>query len=678
MRKKGLIIILFLVFLFTGPASLKGIIIEIPWYVIYGGDLSQFANPWAEGIIVDEKGNVYTTGTSYLWDPSVFGLPLHMLTLGMYQSAFVAKWNKKGNLIWYTLLGSSYWDYGRGIDLNKDGNVYVTGSSFSAWDTSLFGIPVIPHNISGIYYDGFVARLDPSGVLLWYTFLGGSGADNHTAIDVTGGGNVVVTGESQDVWNTGIFGPPLIDYNTPGSYGSDITVARLNKSGDLQWYTFLGGDDYQYPSSVKITSGGDIFVTGETLLYWPEFKYGRPILDKLVDDQFDGILAKLSSSGIFQWYTFLGEDTTVYPMSIDYSQSGRLFLAGTKFDFPNIISSVSSSRSGNSPDTGNGIFLSFNKLYVASYSLSGEKLWAKTPFVTNYSTGLSIDTGPLGDIFVSGSGTDSLPFIPLAGTKADLLPLFKQYAYVLNMDQSGNKKWLHIFTKKPFSSGDSVAAFNNGITYVTGSNWGGIFIVSSLGSTKNGAIIPGYDPDLFLVKINNLYVVETIVKNDGGSIEQAVYEIVPGKDAVINIFPDPGYEIDKLIDNEQLVETVNPYVIVNVNEDHFVDVYFRLIQFPPELILSGVRTSDSAWIIKKEFADLTATIVEHQTSPMDVKSYNIYKYVNGEWKIITGFTGPGTYKFADKFLTPGVEEKYILKAIAPDGSVVAESDILIL
>ncbi len=675
MRKKRFLILFILaVFFISGSFQLGGFTIDIPWYVTYGWQSNNHTFPWAEGVAVDGSGNIYTTGSSYHWDPSQFGLPTPFFTLGMYQAAFVGKWNKKGKLLWYTLLVEH--SFGRGIDLDRDGNVYITGSSYSDLNSVQFGPPIIPHNGSS---DGFVAKLDSSGTLLWHTFLGGSDSDNLTAIDVTSGGRIVVTGESYGSWNTGVYGSPLIDFNTPSSYGSDIAVARLNTSGDLQWYTFLGGDDYQHSSSVRFASGGDIFVTGQTLLYWPEFKYGRPLQDKIVDDQFDGILAKLSSSGTFQWYTFIGEEKTVFPMSIDYSQSGRIFLAGVKYDFPNIINtSVSSFMSDNGPGNRNGIGISKHQVYVASFSLSGEKLWAKTPFVANYSAGSSIDIGPLGDLFISGSSSDSLPSIPFSETKVDLLPVFKQTAFLLNMDQSGYKRWVHKFTNYPFTSGNSIATFNNGITYITGSNWGGIFVVSSLDSIKNGVVLPVLDPGLFLVKINHLYTVEAFVKNTGGSVEQELYEIVPGKDAVVNIFPDPGYEIDKIVDNGEEAAVSNPYIITAVNEDHLLELYFQLIQYPPDLILTGARIKDKAWIIEKEFADLTITIIEHETSPMDVKAYVVFKYKEGIWKEITRFTEAGTFTFKDKFLTPGVEEKYILKALAPDGTVIAETDILIL
>lgn len=670
----------FLAVLILGGISLplKSVNIEIPWSVIHGWEPSHFIHPWAEGVVVDDAGSIYTTGSSYLWNPALFGFPTPMITLNVYPAPYVAKWNKKGKLIWYTLLASTGLNggYGTGIDVDRAGNIYVTGMSYSEWDSGVFGPPLQSHN--GLS-DGFVAKLDPSGTLLWHTFLGGSGYDHFSSIDVTGSGGIAVAGESDDSWNTAVYGDPLIGLNEPGFYTTDIVVARLNKDGELQWYTFLGGDDYEYASAVKIADGGSVFIAGQSYLYWPEFKYGRPLQDKIVDDQYDGLLAKLSPTGAFQWYTFLGGEKSVFPSSMDHSQMGKLFLTGVQFDSPSIVVGTSGLLGKErKPEKRNSAVSGFSSVYIAAFSFSGEKLWEKTPYVAESSGGTAIDIGPLGDLFVCGSGSDAIPFPPNGNPKADLFPSYFPASFVLCMDQTGNKKWLHSFKAGSFASAQAIAAFDNGITYLTGNNWGGILFISALESAKNGVIRPVFDPGLFILKINCLYTVETLVKTEGGVVEQDLYEVVPGKDAVINIFPDPGFEIDKIIDNNEDSAIANPYIVPSVNEDHMVEVYFRLIRYPPELLLTGTRTTDNSWLIEKEFASLTATITEHETHPMEVKAYILYKYINGEWKEITRFTGTGVHTWEDKFLMKDGEAKYILKAIAPDGTVLAESDILIL
>ena len=65
---------------------------------------------------------------------------------------------------WLTFLGGYRWDEGRGIAVDADGNIYVTGSSYDSW-----GTPVRAHSRG---HDCFVAKLSSDGILLWNTFLG--------------------------------------------------------------------------------------------------------------------------------------------------------------------------------------------------------------------------------------------------------------------------------------------------------------------------------------------------------------------------------------------------------------------------------------------------------------------------------------------------------------------------
>lgn len=61
------------------------------------------------------------------------------------------------------------------------------------------GNPLQPHSGD---YDAFVAKLDPSGSILWSTFLGGSGSDTTQGMTVDFVGNVYVTGLSSAGWGT--------------------------------------------------------------------------------------------------------------------------------------------------------------------------------------------------------------------------------------------------------------------------------------------------------------------------------------------------------------------------------------------------------------------------------------------------------------------------------------------
>jgi hypothetical protein len=680
MKKNLIVSVLFVcILLMTGFLPLKSITIEIPWHVIYGtNDVGPFSFSNSTGVIVSEKGEIYTTGFTLGWDIAKFGTPLFDLNSLLEMDAFVAKWDSNGVLQWYTFLGCESWDYGEGIDVDRDGNVYVSGSSGSDWETAKYGTPLTPHQDPTFCQDGFVAKLSPRGKLLWYTFLGGHSCDNCSNIKVSPQGNVFVSGYTNGEWNTFVYGDPILEFNTNIFSAYDVYVAKLNTDGLLQWYTFLGSDFYDYPYGLTVAPGENVYVTGHTLEYWNSGKYGDPITDRLVVDQYDGFIAKLNGSGEFQWYTFIGEDIPALPASVDFSVSGNIFVTGfTQNTLLNTnVQSLSSLHSvpGGSK---NGILPISESAFVASFTFNGEKNWFKTPNISKYSMGASIDVGPFGDLFVTGAGGDLVAIPTVSGAKTGIGPVSGLSAFLMKMSQSGNVEWIEHFTKYPFGAGNGVATFDKGLIYVTGNNFGFGVAAGSL-DTREGPVpfIP-VDSRVFLVQVNQLFDVNVLVKTTGGTVENDHFMVRPGQDCLINIFPDAGYEIAKIFDNGTETVVSNPYLIATVHSDHEIEIYFRLVQYPPELLLTGLITADNAWILNKDFADLTITITEHATSPIEVKAYVLYKYIDGEWKELTRYTEAGVYNYKDESLTSG-DEMYILKALSPGGSVIAETDILIL
>ena len=154
-------------------------------------------------------------------------------------------------LSWNTFLGGSGSDAGYGIAVDTSGNVYVTGYSSATW-----GSPVRPYT-AGI--DGFAAKLDGSGVLVWNTFLGGSDNDYGQGIAVDTNGNVFVTGYGISSW-----GSPVRPYT--GSF--DTFAAKLAESGALQWNTFLGGSQWDYGLGIAVDTSGNVYVAGYSSAIW--------------------------------------------------------------------------------------------------------------------------------------------------------------------------------------------------------------------------------------------------------------------------------------------------------------------------------------------------------------------------------------------------------------------------
>ncbi|HLD44920.1 MAG TPA: SBBP repeat-containing protein, partial [bacterium] len=170
------------------------------------------------GIDVDTSGNVFISGSS----TATWGTPIraHAGSTDIY----AAKLNSSGTLQWNTFLGSAGTDVGRsnqpgGISVDAGGNVYTMGYSSATW-----GTPITAH--AGGSSDGFAVMLNPSGVLVWNTFLGGTNMDTMVALSASAGGDVFVSGYTQqNSWGTPVNFPT-------GCYYCQ-SVAKISNSSTL-------------------------------------------------------------------------------------------------------------------------------------------------------------------------------------------------------------------------------------------------------------------------------------------------------------------------------------------------------------------------------------------------------------------------------------------------------------
>ena len=265
------------------------------WHTFLGGSSNDESG---EAIAVDGSGNVYVTGTS----EATWGTPVNAYAGG--SDAFVATLSSNGVYQWHTFLGSSSTDEGTAIAVDGSGNVYVAGYSTAAW-----GTPITAH-AGG--YDAFVAKLSSSGVYQWHTFLGSSSHDVGTAIAVDGISNVYVAGFSVASWGTPVNAHV-------GSY--DAFAAKLNSSGVRQWHTFMGSSSGDYGTAIAVDGSGNVYVAGYSYIAW-----GTPVTSHAGD--FDAFVAKLSSSGVRQWHTFLGSSSDDSGEAIAVDGSGNVYVAG--------------------------------------------------------------------------------------------------------------------------------------------------------------------------------------------------------------------------------------------------------------------------------------------------------------------------------------------------------------
>jgi len=184
-----------------------------------GGDDEGYA------ISSDPSGNCYVTG--YFTGGANFS----GVGISAYGSKdiFIAKYNSAGSLVWVKKAGGTAADYGHGIKVDNNYNVFLTGG-FRVKST--FGSIQLTAQKGDA--DVFVARYDQNGNAVWVRKGGGPINDYGRGIALDANSNLYITG------NYGLnatFGTTTLS----GADSTEIYFASYDPSGNFRWALKVGG-----------------------------------------------------------------------------------------------------------------------------------------------------------------------------------------------------------------------------------------------------------------------------------------------------------------------------------------------------------------------------------------------------------------------------------------------------
>jgi uncharacterized protein (TIGR03437 family) len=175
------------------------------------------------------------------------------VTRSITTDAFVAKVAADGTVRWATYLGGTDADQPAALAVDRQGNVYVTGTTSSA-----NFISTAPRIGKAGTSSVFVTKYSAGGSLVWSDLISGSAANTATAIAVDSAGSVYAVGRT-DSTDFPTTPGALVGAVDAGSYTG--FVARLNSDGSLAWATLLG-TSYSYAGSVLVNSSGAVILAG--------------------------------------------------------------------------------------------------------------------------------------------------------------------------------------------------------------------------------------------------------------------------------------------------------------------------------------------------------------------------------------------------------------------------------
>jgi len=269
----------------------------------------------------------------------------YTLSTGNNYNVITIKYDAAGNQMWATIYNGSANGFDEGYDIIADasGNVYVCGSAETSNAANYVTL-----------------KYNSAGVQQWASLYNGSGANPDQAYSLTldASGNVYVTGYS--------FGGTTPDF--------DIATLKYDNNGVQQWVHRYNGPGSSFDSGqdIEVSGSGDVYVCG----------YARAAVGIT---NYESVLLKLNNAGAFQWaQTYNGPGN-------DYDRANKLLIQSN----------------GNVAITGRsvGTTSTAEDLILLNYNgMSGSLIWERRydgGFV-QWDEGKDLSTDQFGNIYVTG------------------------------------------------------------------------------------------------------------------------------------------------------------------------------------------------------------------------------------------------------------------------------------
>lgn len=378
----------------------------------------------ASAVAADQNGNIYLVGST---ESDLEGLGNAGET-----DLFVTKFSPSGDLLWTRQMGSGRDDFGSGVAVDPNGDVYATGSTFGQFDGHLnAGINSSCNgtgSISPECSDVIVIKFDSNGTKLWSRQYGTEKADSASAIIVDSQGEVYITGVTDGDLdgNKNFITPPEHPSGIKGS--NDIFLTKYSSNGDKQWTRQLGTKMNDIPYATAVDPEGAIYITGNSY----EGLDGNPPLIDPDHPNTRMFLAKYNFQGEKQWVSLFTAGAIGVPqaasLGVAVDSSGNAYVSG--FTNGYFSENIKTSPTG------------ATDLFLLKYDPSGVRQWERQ-FGTSGLDGsyaLAIDAQDriyLGGItemsFEGGIHAGGECFHGFLGPCWDLL--------LVQYDTSGNRQW---------------------------------------------------------------------------------------------------------------------------------------------------------------------------------------------------------------------------------------------
>ena len=402
----------------------------------------------------------------------------------------VASYNKKYPLVidpvlvYSTYLGGSGGDLANDIDIDSDGNVYITGTTYYTdfpMVSALYGKQQIT------ICDAFVTKINATGTEIVYsTYLGGPGINEITqgiGIAADTEGNVYVTGYTSSY----AFPTTVSAYDRSFNGSFEAFVTKINASGaSLLYSTYLGGTSEDIGIAIDVDTEGNAYIAGYT--YSSDFPTVSPLFGSNSGNR-DVFITKINISGTSLLYsTYLGGNVQDTPGDIAIDTDGNLYITGWtgSSNFPLAVPFQNS-------------FFGNTSVFITKINAAGTNLVFST-FLggrAGWEEGRGIEVDSEGNVYVvGGTHSDNFPMVSAMDASAN------GYgdAFVVKLNPPGTSILFSTYLGGlGEDEGNSIALDADRNVYVTGktasSNFPTLNPISTINSGGDDVFITKFDTD---------------------------------------------------------------------------------------------------------------------------------------------------------------------------------------
>lgn len=399
---------------------------------------------------------------------------------------------------WGTYIGGEDLDIVYDNTSDKDGNIYITGITYSDNGISTTGA-YQEDRASSDSSDAFLIKFNTDGEIVWGTYFGGTGYDIGEGIAIDSNNNIYIVGTTLSrtgIESSGSHQEKINGYRSgtrPETRG-DLFLAKFNKDGNRLWSTYYGSRLSEYYGRVATDKYNNVYIGGQLDSDNGAQEIATNGAHKTeVEGVRDGFLVKFDSDGRRQWGTYYGGAGNWDRVMGIATHDNDVFITGGA-DSENIDSCIATSNAFHTQYV-EGVWSS----YIAKFNGDGERQWGT--YVGSGCYDITADNN--GNIFVCGVCNPDTNINVYSTDSA-----FQRYgsgyndAFIVKFNNFGARKWGSFFGAH---SGET--AFN-----CCTDSFDNIYL-SGIASSKSESINistcksyqenPGGSRDAFLIKTNN-------------------------------------------------------------------------------------------------------------------------------------------------------------------------------